>query len=559
LLIAQSAVLLKNIYQDLLVPREVTTFQKLAEIGEQKRLLYLSGFECGDYSQKNRAVFSELNQVLSSLQVQMKRAPLADSNNIKITDYDYVLVCRSDGQQLHTLYPSLDKPLSFDRGSFLLYKNSHPQPVMSALGTVYNDDDQRNYSEKQEFIRSVTDQDYYYVAPDDITDQHISQVFSSLSPSSLAGGVMTITKENVRTPARLVFDERTFAHITPGKVRLSAQPFDGAVSYEPSKQAELLPDDNRRVAFEYVVHSDYSLKNIVPNGSFEADVKTKVEDCFNFDDDPKIALSQVDDGSAGKRSLKLEAGRHIACHGIRDIAVQPGDSLLLSFDYKGQDTRVAGYSIIFNDANTSVKSARPTAFNPDWARYNEVITVPPGATTAKLTLYGYPSTIGDDMITTQYDNVSLIALPRQSQALYMFNGEPAEFNTAQVAAHQDNPSQYSVSVNGAKGELLLRMANSYDPGWKLTTQRFVPFGEVGQHVRINQFDNAWRLNVEEYCQQHACTKNTDGTYDFTLYVVFRPQQFFYIGALISSLTFISVVSVLIVRRVGRKPEDHYVA
>ncbi len=65
-----------------------------------------------------------------------------------------------------------------------------------------------------------------------------------------------------------------------------------------------------------------------------------------------------------------------------------------------------------------------------------------------------------------------------------------------------------------------------------------------KHFKVNGYANSWLINPVELCSNtQLCYKNPDGTYDMELIVEFqRPQLLFYIGLIVSGMTFfISVI------------------
>lgn len=69
------------------------------------------------------------------------------------------------------------------------------------------------------------------------------------------------------------------------------------------------------------------------------------------------------------------------------------------------------------------------------------------------------------------------------------------------------------------------------------------------HLVANGFANSWWIDVEEICKNSTvCIKNEDGTYDFEMVIEYLPQQYFYIGLFISSVTLIVCVYYLFSQR-----------
>ena len=61
----------------------------------------------------------------------------------------------------------------------------------------------------------------------------------------------------------------------------------------------------------------------------------------------------------------------------------------------------------------------------------------------------------------------------------------------------------------------------------------------GNHIKTNGYSNGWLLDADTLCKfrkANDCVLNDNGTYDIALTIEFWPQQFFYIGCLISLLS-----------------------
>ena len=78
---------------------------------------------------------------------------------------------------------------------------------------------------------------------------------------------------------------------------------------------------------------------------------------------------------------------------------------------------------------------------------------------------------------------------------------------------------------------------------------WLPFGQAvavpeKNHLKINNFMNGWLVDPSKFCES-SCKKNSDGSYDMTLEMEFGPQRWFYMGSVISAMTFLTVVGYLV--------------
>ncbi|MFA5184153.1 MAG: alpha-(1-_3)-arabinofuranosyltransferase family protein [Patescibacteria group bacterium] len=164
--------------------------------------------------------------------------------------------------------------------------------------------------------------------------------------------------------------------------------------------------------------------------------------------------------------------------------------------------------------------------------------------------------------------------------------------TPQLEYKQINPTKYIVNVTGASESFPLIFSESFHPGWKIYVQPNLIGHGVGQfisnnnqgtiqneniydgrfydlmfrkpvlndeHFIMNGFANSWWVDVGELEQQGLIKKKIDGTYDFSVYVEFEPQKYFYIGLGVSMMTLFGCFIYLgydFVKRRKRKQEDN---
>lgn len=149
--------------------------------------------------------------------------------------------------------------------------------------------------------------------------------------------------------------------------------------------------------------------------------------------------------------------------------------------------------------------------------------------------------------------------------------------TPELEYRQINPTKYIVNVTNASESFPLIFSESYHPAWKIYvapdlagqgTGQFISENNQGtvqndnlngghfydlmfrkpvlddKHLLINGFANAWWIDINELAKQGKITKNADGTYNFSVYIEFEPQKYFYIGLGISGITLIGCLTYL---------------
>ncbi len=306
--------------------------------------------------------------------------------------------------------------------------------------------------------------------------------------------------------------------------------------------------------------SFFDYKNLFANGSFEEGLwQEKVGDCNNYDKEPVIAMSLSEATSSDRRrSLQLEAARHIACTGTA-TNIDAGSTYFFIFDYQSDNSNTAGYHIGFNDKKKTVIAEKITVKDKNWNTFSNIIKAPEGATAFSLNVYAYSKNEKERMIN-RYDNFKLIKIPDLIGSYYLVGDPSIKIeNPASVAFELINPTKKLVHIKGASTPFFLAMSESYHPKWQLQMNNdkvngffnsWMPFvvpDKVSddRHYKLNDFLNAWYVDTGVMCHNNsACVKNEDGSYDIELVVEFFPQRWFYLGLLISGMTLTGCIGYL---------------
>jgi len=163
-------------------------------------------------------------------------------------------------------------------------------------------------------------------------------------------------------------------------------------------------------------------------------------------------------------------------------------------------------------------------------------------------------------------------------------GKEANNVPPKISFKKINPTKYLVRVENASQPFFLVFSESYHPGWKAYVRSGVGSRESGDeivaeypklgvkearheisftrgdvsylfkkpvsknnHFLVNGYANAW------YIDPAKVDKDGDGEFTVTLY--FRPQSYFYLGLMISGLTFLSCIGYLVWDWKRRKAVD----
>lgn len=104
---------------------------------------------------------------------------------------------------------------------------------------------------------------------------------------------------------------------------------------------------------------------------------------------------------------------------------------------------------------------------------------------------------------------------------------------AEIETSRKNPTLYKIYVKDAKGEINLYFLQTFNPGWEL----FLDNQVITKHEKVFSYANGWKINKS-------------GNYTLTL--LYKPQQFVYLGLKISLISLIVVLIVIIIIPIWKK-------
>lgn len=541
--ILMNAFLVMDVYKKILVPRTLQTFGALMQKDmEHKTVLSVNSGECMDYMRANPRVTTELNQVFTSKNTQLKHVLADNVSAVNLGSYDYILDCKNGLTGKLGMY-RFTRQAGFAGGTFQLYANQKPPGAVAAPQTVYALDQMQDIGHKYDFVTEVLGRNFAFTAPSaDYPATALHDVMGDITPRDFHDGAVNITlpAANRDIYARQLQLRKTagplFYRLDNNQLTFSATSQTGFQPVPDKESIELPADKPARLRYE---DGRFSYNNILPNGSFEEGLwQKKVADCYNYDKQPAIAMRLSNDRTHGRNSLQLEAKRHIACTGPQDITVKPGGHYLLSFDYQSLQGKYAGYYVRFDDPEETVVAERMQKSGSHWQAFSKELTVPKGASAMKVMLYAYPDTYGDQMRVVRYDNLSLINIPPLADRFYAIDTpktpvKPPRKTTVTFV----DPAKRLIQVTGAGAPFYLAASESHNPLWRLKLaggQGVVP---DKQHLKLNNTMNGWYVDPAALCRRGGCRAQANGSYDFALVMEFEPQRRFYLGAAISGLTF----------------------
>ncbi|MBI3889242.1 hypothetical protein HY312_01520 [Candidatus Saccharibacteria bacterium] len=550
-LILQSSYLVTEIYTKLLTPRAVVTFSQLSAIPDGNRILYLTGSDCANYLNKNPSVNTELNQVLNSKQIQVKKTSQLNSGIVKASDYDYVLLCKEDGAKLSETQEKFTLKESFNTGAFRLYKNTINTAQTQTISQLYKTGDAGDLNQKTSFIDSTFSKRPGFLSQESIIDAPtLTQVYSGVSDTSVSGDKIAISRITSKNTSLLYNTKPIYYQQEGNIVNISPTAQNNYQKRDPKQSFELKHHDDATT--KYIYHASAPIKNSIKNGSFESGPWTeKVEDCFNYDDQPDISMAISKDGSAeAKNNLALSASRHVACTS-QNIDIKNAENLLLSFKYKSNDAKVAGYSLVFNDKNRSTYGARPKVAAGNWQNYSTVLPVPDDASHARLILYGYPK---DQVIgtTTQYDAVSAYQIGDDVSGLFNIEKPQNTFHytEAKIKTETISPAEKRITIPNASGMHAIKNKDTFSQNWQMLYKG--KLSDAITPITVDGFDQGWIVDTEKLCAENDCQSNQGDGHLLEFTMRYKGQDMLVLGSIISGSTFLIIVVALLVRKIKNK-------
>jgi hypothetical protein len=304
--------------------------------------------------------------------------------------------------------------------------------------------------------------------------------------------------------------------------------------------------------------SGYETNNHIPNASLEdGPWQQTVGDCNNFDTNPQISMDSSAIASDGRKSLELSAKRHAACTGPPSIGVEENSTYLLSFDYQSGDDTKAGLYVSFDDPNKTAFSERFRA-KKNWQNYVKTIKVPAGATHMQMLVYSFADEFEAQNIKVRYDNFSLKEIPDLGGKYFASEHSNDNYKAPKSINYTfADTTKRIATIKGADGPFYLSFSETYHSGWQAKAGDITI--DASNHFKLNSFANGWFIDTANLCKEsNICTKNANGTYDFTLMIQFASQKYFFIGLLVSGGAFMTaVIATGIYLRIIRKKPKKY--
>jgi hypothetical protein len=550
-----------DVVKKIMTPRSFENFGALMQTDlDNKTLLFVNNGECMDFLRAHPRVTTELGQVFVSKEVQVKRV-LSDSiDGVNLGSYDYVLGCKPEVRLTSMLKQQyqFEPKQAYAQNTFQLYANKQPSPPVYAADKVFSlPEPVGRVADKYQFAAQELGTPLRFVPGENsgVPTTGLHDVFETIQTKNIEKGEIRSSIATREGGKQQLFARDNgdgtplFYRLEGSQITLSSHATGGMQALTPGLGLDL-PE---RPGFDIkLLDPAFDGKNLIRNSSLEQGLwRSKVSDCYAFDKQPDIAMKLSKEHSDGRQALQLEAKRHIACSGPDKRAVKPKEHYAISFDYQSLGKkRFAGYHVIFDDPKHTFIQERLPEHGDGWHDFSREVEVPEGATHLKIMLYAYPEGGDSPAATmTRYDNLRLFKVPALQDRFYLVSGNEQKLQRpSQLTYTIVDPTKKAVTVKGAGHPFFLATSETYSPLWRLGIDKGSAFSAMkplpgAKQVRLNGTMNAWYVDPAGACKQAeaGCVKQADGTYDLTLAMTFTPQRSFYVGAVISGLTFIACV------------------
>lgn len=529
-----------DIQRKLLTPKQFQYLGGLQGIDlEHKNVLFVSDAACFSFMQENLGVVTEMNQIFTSKNTQLKRIKSADVDTINLGSYDYVLGCSQALTPVMQQEPRFAKSAEYVDKVMALYQNQKPRPYIYPIDHLISLDKPQNVANKSSFISQVTGKDFDFVANASnkpvvtLYDPFEGLTTENIQDDKILGKIFP--GQNVQTNLYIQPQNNTiFGKSEGNRLTFRSQPETG---FKPTKPGSYTLQGTLNNGLEFAYQDGVKNRsNLIANPSFEQGLWQKsVWDCYAYDDRPRISMAlNTKEKVSGQNSLELQSVSHIACSGPAAIKVKDTSRYLLTFRYLAGKGTAGGYGIGFDDPADSSISDR-LAGNGEWQYFVREVEVPKGARSLQLTAQAYPGNSGVQS-KVLFDDFGLIEIPDVQGKFYAVT-QPNTPLQAPTISHKDlGPTKKTVTVTGAKSGFYVAMRDTFHPKWQLGLQagrlkKSPRIVSADNHLKLNGFMNGWYVDPTELCKGNpaGCTQNADGTYTIQLVAEFTLQRWFYLG------------------------------
>lgn len=212
---------------------------------------------------------------------------------------------------------------------------------------------------------------------------------------------------------------------------------------------------------------------------------------------------------------------------------QPQSYYLLTFAYQ-----TSGEPFVVRMLESQIKVGMADGTNtmvedmlksPTWAQYQAVVRTNKNVNTGFVQISPFADQLSLSRI--ELKNVSLVHIPHP---LMMFaqNNEKTVEPQPTISFVQVNPTMYKIHVSGANQPYVLALSEAFNRRWRVSLAGSDKGIANTRHFQANGYANAWYITPED----------VDGQNEYELELYMGTQSYFYIGASVSIIALIGLLS-----------------
>jgi hypothetical protein len=256
-------------------------------------------------------------------------------------------------------------------------------------------------------------------------------------------------------------------------------------------------------------------------------------DCGAVNAEKRVEFLYEDSGNTV--TLTASDG-HNACI-YQTTAIVGSYNYNLSFDYLSEVPDLLSVYVDYGKGMVPDRFSRSNVPG-QWLRFKQKITPPAGV--QEMTIYLYSGKAGwNETVSSKIQQVTLTQNLKIYDDNLLLTSQPASNTGWEITDFKKEANhQYTATIQGDSGSLLLNFIEPYHEGWALgfaSASGSINYLDTSAHVMVNDYSNGWVLSLNDYCLQSGnCKKESAGQYSARIVIQFMPQKLYYIGISIST-------------------------
>ena len=251
----------------------------------------------------------------------------------------------------------------------------------------------------------------------------------------------------------------------------------------------------------------------------------------------------------GGKTMKLTSVRERACNQT-NIAVESNTKVLLSFDYKTNNTYISNY-LAFDGTDLIINNPFTFTDNTNWNTFTKILRTPNDTSIATYNAYSVGDPNRDKEMIASFDNFKMTPIPDFDSQFFLVAIPKTKLEIpTENKKKTSSLTQKEYNFQNVQQNFFISTRDSFDPNWKLTQKRgdfiqdYLPFARENitemPTFETNLSQTTWYVDLDIICKNgNRCEKTADGGYNLDLVVEYWPQRWLNLGLIISVFIFIS--------------------